>query len=134
MKTFTHIYTALKNLIVIAVFLGMLDVAASPFQTLVISTLALIYVNLINSTTIVVRTQIASGYTSANRFIMLAKMHQNKEQEVLDLEEDIEDDWNNFQKLNSVYYINLGFLYIMWVIAALSIVRTLVPSVDSLLW
>ncbi len=122
-----YIWTIFKNLVALAIFFGMLSVASTSFETVAVSGLALIYATIITYSTIIVRAQFASAFTSTNQFIFLAKLHNDpsKAEEITDLEAVTKEDWSNFQKKNPIYYINMIFIFFIWLVSVVSIVGTL---------
>ncbi len=129
MKFIRSIWTVLTNVVVVAlaIFLGMLSIASTSFEIIVVSGMALIYTTIITYGSTMVRTQLACLNSTTNQFIYLAKLHNNTEkaEEILELEADAKEDWSEFLNKNYIYYINMFFTFVMWVIAVGSIVVSL---------
>ena len=127
MKSIHYIWTAAKNLVALAIFIGMLDIAATSFETVVVSGLALIYTTIVTYCAIIVRTQLDSFYTTSKQFLYLAKLHNNaeKNEEIEELEDDANIERETFQDSNPTYYINMFFIFIIWLLAVVSIVGVL---------
>jgi len=127
MKILSYIWTVFINLVALAIFFGMLEIASTSFETVVVSGLALIYTAVVSYGTIIVRTQLATAFTTSNQFIYLAKLHNapEKSEEIEEFETDIKEDWGNFQKKNPTYYLNMLFVLVIWLVAVTSIVGKL---------
>ena len=127
MKILSYIWTVFINLIALAIFFGMLEIASTSFETVVVSGLALIYTAVVSYCTIIVRTQLASVFATSNQFIYLAKLHNDpeKSEEIEELEANNKEDWENFQKKNPTFYINMFFVFVIWLVAVISIVGKL---------
>ena len=127
MKILSYIWTVFKNLIALAIFFGMLEVASTSFETVVVSGLALIYTAVVSYCTIIVRTQLATVFAASNQFIYLAKLHNDpeKSEEIEELEANGKEDWEDYQNKNPIFYINLFFIFIIWLVAVVSIVGNL---------
>ena len=127
MKILSYIWTVFVNLVALAIFFGMLEVASTSFQTVVVCGLALIYTAVVSYCTIIVRTQISTAFTTSNQFIYLAKLHNDPEkaEEIEELEANGKEDWENFQNKNPTFYINMSFIFIIWLVAVVSIVGEL---------
>lgn len=127
MRILNYIWTIFKNLVALAIFFGMLSVCSTPFQTIMVSGLALIYTAIITYSTVIVRNQISSLFTSTNQFIFLAKLHDSsdKTEEIANLEDETKEQWEDFEKKTSIYYINMFFIFIIWLIAVIAIIGAL---------
>lgn len=127
MEILRSIWTALTSLVAIGIFLGMLSVASTPFETIVVSGMALVYSSVIAYGAITVRTQIANSIAHTNQFIFLAKLHgaPEKEEEISVFEEDAKTIWEEFQKKNVIYYINIFFIFLIWLVAVGAIILAL---------
>lgn len=127
MKFIRSIWSVLTNLVALAIFLGMLSIASTSFETIVVAGIALVYIAINNYGAIIVRTQLAGLNTTSNQFIYLAKLHSNEEksEEISELEEDLKNDWDEFMGKNYIYYINMFFSLAIWVVAIGAIVSNL---------
>lgn len=121
------VWTIFWNLIVVAIFLGMLNVATTNFETIMISGLALIYVTIIYYGAASLRTQLAHSRMSAEHFIWLARNTSNADaqQEISEIEADVHSQWAEYEAKTVHYWINMGFNSLIWLIAVFSIVRSL---------
>jgi hypothetical protein len=127
MRALRIIWTAFWNLVTVAIFLGMLGVASSAFETVVISGLALVYVTILFYGTTICRVQVAQARMNVNQYIQLARMvgDESKQSELNDMEQHSKEEWGEYEKKNVIYYINMAFVSLIWLIAVFSIVGSL---------
>ena len=114
---FLHIlWTIFWNLITISIYAAMFSVANTDFETVVIAGLRLIYVTIITYSTSIVRTLTSHSRSSVMRFARLGKIVGNVDEfrELQQLEDDTQADWEDFEKRNVHFYINSGFLVLIW--------------------
>lgn len=127
MQIIRSIWAVLTNIIALVIFLGMLSIASSSFERVALSGLALIYVTVITYGVSIVRLIITNNYANANQYIQLFKLSAPPDRawEANDLEENVKEEWESFQKKNPVYIINMIFVFIMWLIAVVVIIQSL---------
>ena len=126
-STIFVIWHLIKSLVALGIILGMLSVASTAFQTIVVVGIALIYTTLVSYLAMSAITQILSEFKATNRFILLAKLHNNEEkvQEIEALEANTQEEWCNLKKENNAYYIDMFFSLIIWVVSIGSIIEVL---------
>jgi hypothetical protein len=120
-KAFGYVWTVLTNLMVVAVTLAMFTVASSPFQTVVICALVLIYIELRAATTMFARGLTETRFALAGEFIGLAKV-LNAET----AEEQVAANVKEYEAMTPHYYINVGFRTLLWVIVVWKLVAAMV--------
>jgi len=127
MRILHIIWTIFWNLVTVAIFGGMLSVTQSNFETIVVAGLALIYVTILYYSSSIVRLQMVQARMSVGHYIELAKMFgdETKQEETMDLEEDTKEQWEEYEKKNVIYYINMFFLFLIWLISVLAIISSL---------
>jgi hypothetical protein len=115
------------NLIVMVIYLGMLSVAHTSFETIVIAGMGLIYVVVVTLGTQIARTQNVSIFFFTERYHKLVKA-QNLPIEIDYEEEELKDVAEKFKRMTPVYYINLGFIVFIWLISIWNIIQSLCPN------
>jgi len=111
----------LVNVLALAVVLAMFRVASSPFETVVISGLTLIYVTMISYSTIMIRSDLERDQAIAHIMIGLAEL--SKDPAVGTYKEELARVAEAFRSTTLVYAINSVFVFVIWAIAILYLLR-----------
>lgn len=127
MQTIKIIWALFWNLVTVAIYAGMLSVTDTNFETIVVAGLALIYVTILYYASAIVRLQMVQARMSVGHYIEIAKIVGDKEKQVetTELEEDTNETWKEYEKKNVIYYINMFFVFLIWLISVLAIVSSL---------
>lgn len=127
MKILRIIWAVFVNLVALLIFINMLRVAHTSFQTVAISGLALIYTALIFYGVAISRGLVAISHMNTNQFVFLSKLNGagDREDEIAECEESTKELWANFQDKESIYYVNMGFLFVIWLVAVGNILNSI---------
>lgn len=117
-KIFSIVWRVFVNLATAAVILAMFHIAKSPFETIVISALVLIYVSVTSSFSILGHALSQKGHIDLARFIEIAKsLHLNTELYEVAQKEDRDE----FQNTQVGFWINAGFNWLFGLIAIVNL-------------
>ena len=127
MQTIKIIWALFWNLVTVAIYAGMLSVTNTKFETIVVAGLALIYVTILYYASSIVRLQMVQARMSVGHYIEIAKIvgDEEKQVETSELEEDTNETWKEYEKKNVIYYINMFFVFLIWLISVLAIISSL---------
>lgn len=118
-----HIWTVITNLVATVVILAMFSRTSSPFETMVIAGLTLIYIALVNATTLLGGGHFELMQDSLQQFARIAELL--KDEEVGSYHDQIKELDTHKNKLTVRLYINSGFSILFWGIAIVNILRVL---------
>lgn len=117
-QIFSIVWRVLVNLATVTVIIAMFHIAKSPFETIVISALVLIYVSVISSFSILGHALSQKGHIDLARFIEIAKsLSLNTEI----YEEAQKEDQEEFQNIQVGFWINAGFNWLFGLIAIVNL-------------
>jgi hypothetical protein len=124
MKIIKILWVVIENLIATGIYLGMLNVASTPFELVVVAGLGLIFISITSYSTDILRTQVESILYRTEQLHRLIR--------IINEHEDIEDDTSELKAArdlvkskNTEYYINVGFNFLFWLISVIAILKAL---------
>ncbi len=116
-----YTWCVFKNLIVTLIYFAILGKAESPFQTIVISGLALVYMNVGASFLLLTWSGIERDIREFTRFLRLAKLLEDPE--IASYEETFEEELNKINSAKVKFYIGLAFATIIFIVAVYKILN-----------
>ena len=124
-----YIITIIFHVAILAVFDGMLSIASTPFQIVVISGIALIYASISGTTIMLSTAQISIAHSSQKRFIYMLKLRDDPllQDDIDDFEEISREDGESVNVIMILSFIKGFFLTILSLGAFVSIYN----AVDS---
>lgn len=110
-----HVWAVATNLFAIVVVLAMFGVAATRFETVVVSGLTLIYVSVISSFTLLGRSSMELAQGLATEFLGMKRLLNDAR--AAEYEEELNEARQNYGRLTVRFYINGSFTFVIWMIA-----------------
>ena len=115
MRLLSSAWRIAVNLVSLFVILAMFRVASSPFETIVISGLTLIYGSVTSALALLARLLVEGNLARARQFIKIAQLLNDRETE--DYKELLKEQSDELQKAQLGFWINALFGVVMYFVA-----------------
>jgi hypothetical protein len=109
------------NLAAVAVALAMFSKASSPFETIVVSGLTLIYLKVVSATSSLLRVQMQLALVRGRQFITLARLLNDPE--AGSYVESADEDSKEWEATTAPYYLNTVFSALLYLVAIWNLVK-----------
>lgn len=126
-KILKHTWTVILNLLTIGIIVNIYSSLYESFEKIVVSILILIYLNINTFFATNSQTMMKTLINSENRFIELKKLiGQNKDSNYFSKEElEVAEAEDKVKKVETKFYINMIFNFIMYVIAIVNLLSSI---------
>lgn len=124
MSALNIIWTVIKSLIALGIYAGMLSVANTSLEKVVVAGLGIIYTTIIFYGTTIIRAQLQISFQQTEQFHRLIRTIDHSgdlESDEISLKRSIEA----IKSKNTEYYINIGTTFLIWLTSVSVIILSL---------
>ncbi len=120
MRKLGHIWSVVTNLFALVLVLAMFGTASTPFETVVVSGMTLIYVSVVSFSTFLGRNQLELAQGMAAELLVIRRLLNDARAD--HYESELDEAKAHYRKTTVRFYINSSFTFVIWLVAVIYLI------------